>query len=179
MARQTTRKKTRPTRTRSTKTKPLPGWIWLVTGLIIGLSATFLPSINMQDTNDHATISMPEKKSVAPVSKRTFDFYTILPELEVVVDKHDQQSAATPNKKLPAGKYVLQVGSFKSSDEADSLKAQLALMGVETNIETVKVNTINWHRVRVGPSKNIDQLETTQKRLRAKNMDSILLKVRS
>lgn len=174
MARQTTRKKTR-----SAKTKPLPGWIWLITGLVIGLSATFLPSLNEQYNTNQATQVEPEKSSVAPVSKRTFDFYTILPELEVVVDKDDRQSSSSDNKKLPAGNYVLQVGSFKSSDEADSLKAQLALMGVETNIETVKVNTINWHRVRVGPSKDIDQLQTTQKRLRVKNMDSILLKVRS
>ncbi len=174
MARKPIRKKTK-----STRTKPLPGWIWLVTGLIIGLSATFLPSIN-EKSNITQTTNIEEKKpSVAPVSKRTFDFYTILPELEVVVDKNDQQPSTTANKILPAGKYVLQVGSFKNSDEADSLKAQLALMGVETNIETVKVNTINWHRVRVGPSKDIDQLQTTQNRLRAKNMDSILLKVRS
>jgi cell division protein FtsN len=179
MARQPARKKTKSTRTRSTRTKPLPGWIWLATGLVIGLSATFLPSINEQNTSNQAAKVEQTKIPLAPVSKRTFDFYTILPELEVVVDKDDQPSAASPNKKLPAGKYVLQVGSFKSSDEADSLKAQLALMGVETNIETVKVNTINWHRVRVGPSKDIDQLHTTQNRLRVKNMDSIVLKVRS
>ena len=174
MARQSTRKKTR-----STKTKPLPGWIWLITGLVIGLSATFLPSLNEQHNANQTAQIESEKSAIAPVSKRTFDFYTILPELEVVVDKDDRQPSSSANKNLPAGDYVLQVGSFKSSDEADSLKAQLALMGVETNIETVKVNTINWHRVRVGPSKNIDQLQTTQKRLRVKNMDSILLKVRS
>ena len=179
MARQPTQKKTRSTRTRSTRTKPLPGWVWLATGLVIGLSATFLPSINEQNNSNQLENVEQEKSPLAPVSKRTFDFYTILPELEVAVDKDDQSSSAASNKKLPAGKYVLQVGSFKSSDEADSLKAQLALMGVETNIETVKVNTINWHRVRVGPSKDIDQLQTTQQRLRVKNMDSILLKVRS
>lgn len=174
MARTTTRKKSR-----SRPNKPLPGWIWLATGLIIGLSATFLPSINEKNKLDQAEGTIQEKTSVAPVSKRTFDFYTILPELEVVVDKDNNESSSNSNKNLPAGKYVLQVGSFKSSDEADSLKAQLALMGVETNIEVVKVNTINWHRVRVGPSENIDQLQSTQKRLRVKNMDSILLKVRS
>ncbi len=179
MARQPARKKARPTRARSTRTKPLPGWVWLATGLVIGLSATFLPSINEKNNNNQTTNTKPEKRPLTPATKRTFDFYTILPELEVVVDKDDQSSSTTPNKKLPTGKYVLQVGSFKSSDEADSLKAQLALMGVETNIETVKVNTINWHRVRVGPSKDIGQLQTTQRRLRVKNMDSILLKVRS
>ena len=174
MARQPVRRKIR-----STRTKPLPGWIWLATGLIIGLSATFIPSLNEKKEAAQTPNLEPEKSAVAPVNKRTFDFYTILPELEVMVDNDDQQSPTTPNKNLPAGKYVLQVGSFKSSDEADSLKAQLALMGVETNIETVLVNTIKWHRLRVGPSEDIDQLQTTQKRLRVKNMDSILLKVRS
>ncbi len=174
MARQSTRKKRKPA-----ATKPLPGWLWLATGLVIGLSATFLPRINDKINNSHSNSQEQEELSVAPVTKRTFDFYTILPELEVIVDKDIEDTSSVPSKKLPAGEYVLQVGSFKSSDEADSLKAQLALMGVETNIEVVKVNTINWHRVRVGPSKDIDQLQTTQKRLRTKNMDSILLKVRS
>ncbi len=175
---------TRPTRKttkkrKPTKTTPLPGWVWLVTGLIIGLSATFLPSINEKSKQQAEVATSKQESTVAPVTKRTFDFYTLLPELEVVVDKESDPGNNTPHRELPGGEYVLQVGSFKSSEEADSLKAQLALMGVETNIEVVKVNTINWHRVRIGPSKDIDQLQTTQKRLRTKNMDSILLKVRS
>ena len=175
MATRSTRKK-KSTRTRSSK--PLPGWIWLATGLVIGLSATFLPSLNEKTANKNV-VTEEQSNSVAPVAKRTFDFYTLLPELEVVVDDNNQPAQHKNAKEKAAGEYVLQVGSFKSSEEADSLKAQLALMGVETNIEIVKVNTINWHRVRVGPSKNIDQLKSTQNRLRAKNMDAILLKVRS
>ena len=173
MATRTTRKK------RSTKSAPLPGWIWLATGLVIGLSATFLPSINEKSKQQTPEAVSEKESNVAPVSKRTFDFYTLLPELEVVVDEDIDSSSSSAKNQLPAGEYVLQVGSFKSSEEADSLKAQLALMGIETNIEVVKVNTINWHRVRIGPSKDIDQLQTTQKRLRTNNMDSILLKVRS
>lgn len=175
MATRTTRKKRKP----ATKSTPLPGWVWLLTGLVIGLSATFLPSINEKAKQKKQLTTIKEDTSIAPVSKRTFDFYTLLPELEVVVDKDSNTNSSTSQHKSADANYVLQVGSFKSSEEADSLKAQLALMGVETNIETVKVNTINWHRVRIGPSKDIDQLQTTQKRLRTKNMDSILLKVRS
>lgn len=174
MAKRTTRKK----RTAATQARPMPGWIWLLTGLVIGLSATFLPSFNEKSQQNKAVVKEPPPE-LAPVKKRTFDFYTLLPELEVVVDKETLPASNSVNEKLSGGEYVLQVGSFKSSEEADSLKAQLALMGVETNIETVKVNTINWHRVRIGPSKNISQLQSTQKRLRTKNMDSILLKVRS
>ena len=173
-----TRPKTRKKRKPAPST-PLPGWIWLLTGLVIGLSATFLPSINEKSNHKNEHTISKEESLPTSTSKRTFDFYTLLPELEVVVSKDSDTDKSTPSRELPAGEYVLQVGSFKSSEEADSLKAQLALMGVETNIEIVKVNTINWHRVRIGPSKDIDQLQSTQKRLRTKNMDSILLKVRS
>ncbi len=173
MATRSTRKK----RKTNTKSQPLPGWVWLITGLVIGLSATFFPSMNEKAKQNE--VALKEEASITPAAKRTFDFYTLLPELEVVVDGDNPAKSNTTDQSRPAGEYVLQVGSFKSSEEADSLKAQLALMGVETNIETVKVNTVDWHRVRVGPSKDINQLQTTQNRLRAKNMDSILLKVRS
>ena len=172
MVKRTTRKKTN----RSTPTKPLPGWVWMLTGLIVGLSATFLPTINEVNNKEEDSIAI--ESPVEPESKRTFDFYTLLPELEVVVDKNNQNEGHSKTK-LPDGEYVLQVGSFKNHEEADSLKAQLALMGVETNIEIVKVNTINWHRVRVGPNKDIVKLQSIQKRLLEKRMDSILLKVRS
>ena len=174
MVTRTTRKKRKP----NSKSTPLPGWIWLVTGLFIGLSATFLPSLNEKFKQNEQTPEIKES-TITPASKRSFDFYTLLPELEVVVDGKSGTNNNQSKNKLPDGEYVLQVGSFKSSEEADSLKAQLALMGVETNIEVVKVNTISWHRVRVGPSKDIEQLQTTQYKLRTKNMDSILLKVRS
>ena len=173
MVKRTTRKKSRA---RST-TKPLPGWVWMVTGLAIGLSATFLPSFNDKHAQSENVIEeVTEKETPA---KRKFDFYTLLPELEVVVDKDSHKTSATTTKTLPEGDYVLQVGSFKSHDEADSLKAQLALIGVETNIEIVKVNTVSWHRVRVGPSQDTAHLQSIQQRLKNKNMDSILLKVRS
>lgn len=177
-----TKRKPRKTTARKTTRRPgrpLPGWVWMLTGLIIGLSATFLPSFNPWQAIN--TEKNPDSNSQAKVAKtnRTFDFYTLLPELEIVVDKNGQTPADTPDKKLPASRYVLQVGSFKNHQEADSLKAQLALMGVETNIEKVTVNTVNWHRVRVGPSKHTEQLESVQKRLRANKIDSILFKVRN
>ena len=171
------KRKTRKTSRSRPSTKPLPGWVWMITGLAIGLSATFLPSLNNDD--DQTTHAIKESNEKEAPAKRKFDFYTLLPELEVVVDKDSHKSTNAPSKSLPAGEYVLQVGSFKSNEEADSLKAQLALIGVETNIEIVKVNAVSWHRVRVGPNKDVSQLQSIQQRLRSKNMDSILLKVRS
>ena len=163
---------------KSPASKPLPGWIWLFTGLVIGLSATFLPKLNQQKTKAvYSKQDKPEATSSESSTKRKFDFYTLLPELEVVVDGNS--SAAVDNSLSQNGTYVLQVGSFKSNNEADTLKARLALMGVETNIEIVTVNDNKWHRVRVGPSQDKLRLQSIQTRLRNEKMDSVLLKVRS
>ncbi len=176
MAKRTTRNK----KPKSTAATSLPGWIWLLTGLVIGLSATFLPPFN--ERHDNRASSIQNDKEVPDIesrSSRKFDFYTLLPELEVVVDSSNQRPM--PNNTTPSeiGIYVLQVGSFKGHNEADSLKARLALMGVETNIEIVTVNSSKWHRVRVGPSTDQNRLLSIQKRLRNEKMDSVLLKVRS
>lgn len=175
-----TRKRAAPKRKSRAKNKPLPGWIWLLAGLVIGLSATFLPKLNEQYINNIAT-SQP-KQTTAPVElepERSFDFYTLLPELEVVVDKNQKPLPDNKIKAKGAESYVLQIGSFKQSAEADTLKARLALLGVETNIEIVTVNKTSWHRVRIGPSKDINHLESIQARLKNEKLDSILLKVRS
>lgn len=166
-----TRKKSAPKK----NIRPLPGWVWMLTGLAIGLSATFLPGL-FQAKPKNAI----EQDQDASVSNRSFDFYTLLPELEVVVDPPSARKKTTvhetPEKHIAM--YYLQAGSFKNSDDANMLKAQLALMGVETNVETVNVNNINWHRVRVGPSRELDQLKSIQKRLRENKIDSMLLKAR-
>ena len=173
-----TRSTARSKKKTSTSSQPLPGWVWLLTGLLIGLSVTFLPKLNQpRQTPISASIDKPDT-TLEQSTKRTFDFYTLLPELEVIVDGQNT-GKVDANYQNDSGIYVLQVGSFKSEKEADTLKARLALMGVETNIEVVTVNSATWHRVRVGPSKDKNRLLSTQSRLRNDKMDSVLLKVRS
>lgn len=141
----------------------------------------------------------PEKPSSPPpkpdVTRSQFDFYTILPELEVVVP--DPQVAAPERKpaesvdravpdKAPQqavrvdapGVYILQIGSFRERRDADRMKAELALLGVEAGIETVSVNQQKWHRVRVGPYRQLAQLNNARSELLANNIDFMLLKVR-
>lgn len=148
----------------------------MLTGLGIGLSATFLPDL-LKNDNDPVISQQAAPKE----TKRSFDFYTLLPELEVVVTppsnpkKDAQKNAQPPVNAL----FYLQAGSFRKNTDADSLKAELAMMGVETNIEVVNVNNTNWHRVRVGPSRDLARLQSIQERLRKQKIDSILLKARN
>jgi cell division protein FtsN len=78
------------------------------------------------------------------------------------------------------GTYVLQAGSFKSFQEADRLKASLVLLGIEANIQTVTVNNKDtWHRVHIGPYKELAELNRIRARLRQNNIDTVLLKIKS
>lgn len=179
--------KARPKRKTKSRanTKPLPGWIWLVTGLIIGLSATFLPKLNQHFLTPPNTAKKTEETKIAidSDSERIYDFYRILPELEVVVDDNKQPLSPNPSSEQtqdkPAENYILQIGSFKSNNEADALKAQLALLGVETNIEKVTVNNTLWHRVRIGPTNDAAHLRSIQTRLNNVKIKAILVKARS
>ena len=76
------------------------------------------------------------------------------------------------------GGYLLQAGSFQQFNEADSLKARLALIGVEANIQSVEVNKTKWHRVQIGPSNDRASLETLRKRLKSSQIDTILLQAK-
>ena len=72
---------------------------------------------------------------------------------------------------------MLQVGSFRKLAEADRLKASLALIGLQADIQTVAINGGDrWHRVRLGPYASVQMLNETRAQLRAHRMEAIILK---
>jgi cell division protein FtsN len=114
----------------------------------------------------------------APVAPR-FDFYTILPEMEVSVPEWETSSTAgSQAASAAAGVYVLQVGSFRRYEEADRTKARLALLGIESEIQRVVINGEDvWHRVRIGPYQDPKALEATRQMLAANGVDYMLLRL--
>ncbi len=143
--------------------------------------------------------------STEPPPKPKFEFYTLLPEMEVVVPDEDlaaptpapAESASTDetdatdtaastgtaveeNKQtepaLGSGHYILQVASFKSMNDADGLKAQLTLLGFRPVVQTVAINSDEkWHRVRIGPYADRSSLEAARIKLRADGHDNPLV----
>ena len=78
-----------------------------------------------------------------------------------------------------ATRYMVQAGSFRTHDDADRLKAELALIGVQAKIQSVEVDGgETWHRVRVGPFDSRDEVESLRSRLQEEDLDSILLRLR-
>ena len=93
-----------------------------------------------------------------------------------------EQAAARPSETIAeAGSvYVLQVGSFRSSGDAESMRARLALIGLEAVVQTVAIDgEAAWHRVRAGPYTELRALNRARIRLRENQIEALALRVRS
>ncbi|NIR61008.1 MAG: SPOR domain-containing protein [Gammaproteobacteria bacterium] len=176
----------------------LPGWAWLLTGLAIGLFVAFLVYLKERvppqalpelagetgkaTRRDTREVDKADQDAVPGPPRPKFDFYTILPEMEVVVpdsDVSDPRSPAGEATPEPSETYVLQAGSFKHYKEADRMKANLALLGIEADIQTVTINDgETWHRVRIGPFTERSSLQEVRARLRENDIEALLLKVK-
>jgi cell division protein FtsN len=75
--------------------------------------------------------------------------------------------------------YLIQIASFKARSDADRLKAQLALMGVQAQIQQVTINGKDtYHRVRSGPYSGKEAVNKTRAMLKGKGLDSIAIKLK-
>jgi cell division protein FtsN len=109
----------------------------------------------------------PRQQASSSENKPTIDFYSVLPQREVEITISDEERAAIENPSINkdvVGQSILQVGSFHSAAEADSMKAQLAFLGLEANVKPAVVDDVTWHRVQLGPFSSETSLS------RAKNL---------
>ena len=187
-------------------TRGSPMWVGILIGLLVGLCIAlgvalyinkganpFLqqkqkaaekaaekatePQKEAQGTETYRSgASTAEKHSRNAEGKPRFDFYKILPGTEeAVTDKEFKRAAPAATKEV----YFLQVAAFQSPSDADNLKARLALAGIEAQIQTATLPDGQvWHRVRVGPFLNQDELGKSRDALKQNRMEANLIKVR-
>lgn len=185
--------KTRKKRAQQKKDSSI-GWGPLLIGIVIGLVIGLVVYLYVQfdrpapakvstatpatAKTTPATTAAPTDDNVVPEKSR-FDFYTLLPEMEIFIPEQDKETQLRVPKLKKPGTYILQVGSFKRYADADAFKAQLALKGFESTIQTVTIdNTITRHRVRIGPIKE-RKLSQARARLRKNDLEFMLLKIKS
>ena len=109
-----------------------------------------------------------------------YDFYEMLPNFEVVVPEKDKEVKRDlpPGAKIERpGVYVLQAGSYRNESDAERVRAQLALQGVAAKVQRVAVDADVWHRVRIGPISNLDELNKVRRQLQAADVDALLIRV--
>lgn len=172
------------------KSESLSLWRWmLITALIISFVVflVYLSNIGSKQTPPQPDAAAapeaakseapkPEKKPEGPVLPQ-FDFYTILPEKEVIVPDYEISTRAREERvgQAKTASYYLQAGSFKDFKDADSLRAKLALMGIESKVEKAKVGNVVWNRVKMGPYAQMTSVSAIRARLRGNGIDVIVI----
>lgn len=164
----------------------LSGSAGFLAGLAVGLGIA--AAIYIYDRRPTAPpVAKPDATTRAPSAEedaaedggRQFDFYEMLPKFEVVVPERekveDAGSRVAPIEK--PGAYMLQAGSYRNFADADRVRAQLALQGIESKIQRVSVDNDTWHRVRIGPISDLAELNRTRARLRQADIEALVIKV--
>lgn len=183
--------KSRPSRGPKAAAGGRPGWLYFLLGAVTGGALTafiyvneFVPSPLYVAPERSSATDGKRPSPAADAPKPRFEFYTMLPEMEVAVPENELSrppASGTASQQTPAGagNYYLQAGSFRLAQEADKMKANLAFLGLEASIQTVTINgTDTWHRVRVGPYSDLASLNESRARLRENDIEAMVLKVR-
>ncbi|CAK9891794.1 SPOR domain-containing protein [Pseudomonas sp. NPDC087612] len=113
--------------------QPIPGWLWLAIGLSVGAFVVFL--MKLEPGNGEVKRTKPEQQKAEKVAeanktapspqqpvKPKYDFYTLLPESEVIVPPEAVPEKTPP---VPAQPPVTPAEAAK----IDTARAQAALMG--------------------------------------------------
>jgi len=190
-------KKRSKRRRTSSRKQEYPGWIWMIFGLAIGLSVAFAiyvrdgrpatpPAAARQpaslesaiDDNGEAPDAAASEAAEEPKESR-FTFYDMLPNFEVVIPEQepDVRKDVEPRAVVTPGLYILQAGSFTRYEDADRRRAELALQGIESTIQRVTIDDKTYHRVRIGPTEDLDELNMLRSRLRAAKIDVIRIRL--
>ena len=145
-------------------------------GLLVGaLLMYFLPTILATDPTLKSDV-VSDIVNKANVQELQFDFYELLKDDEILVP--ETESIDTKSGQLGKDyQYILQVGSFRSNDEAENLKVTLLLMNLNAESESIKnKNGETWHRVLVGPFANTSKMASARAKLAQNNIESLMLK---
>lgn len=119
------------------------------------------------------------RTTTAALTSQHYDFYQMLPHFEVVVP--DKEHPVHPNHPTAAidrpGLYVLQAGSYRRQADAQRVAKQLAHDGIGAKVQRVSVDTDIWYRVRVGPIRQLAELNRLRHQLTADHVDSLAIRI--
>lgn len=214
---QTTRQQHREKR----RSEALPGWVWFAGGVLLGALVMGIVWVKDYQANSQAAEAQlkdaqtelavtasqkstdEKKQSKSPqqpeVVRPQFEFYSVLPDMEVEVQPDSLRPAASkpaavatatqrPVDKIPEtvvkpvktdtkSLFQMQLASFRSRTDAERMMASSALKGITTRIEKVTINDKAYYRVRSGPYSR-EQAYSLHTRLKKSGIESLIMRVK-
>ena len=117
--------------------------------------------------------------------KARFEFYKELTEKPDTNAKKSEKAALASIKPVPLAKpaessmvYFLQEGAYTNPEDADKVKAKLALIGMVANVQPANIPDKGvWYRVRLGPYKNTTEMNEALATLKLNGLKADTIKV--
>ena len=170
-------------------------WRELAIGLGLGLLVALVVYVSDHRASDpssestpaarHATGSNAARSAAGNAAANSavdadtdYSFPDRLQNFEVVVPEkeHGRRVDAAARVEQP-GTYFLQVGSYRGEAEAERVRALLAHQEISASVQRVQLDADVWFRIRIGPLKDLNQLNRLRQRLQAAEMDSLVVRV--
>lgn len=73
--------------------------------------------------------------------------------------------------------YFIQLGAYRTAEDAEAQRAKLSLAGIETKVSAKEQSGRMVHRVRVGPFEKRDEAERSKDKLDKMGMETALVRV--
>ena len=141
-------------------------------------SARGLPATDLKQQPAAAAAGTNAVSNETGTEAGRYDFYQMLPKFEVVVPEREHGTRVAPAAPVEQpGTYFLQVGSYRDAAVAERIRAQLSKLAIESTVQRVAVDNDVWHRVRIGPMRDLTQLNRLRQRLQAADLDSLVVRV--
>lgn len=93
-------------------------------------------------------------------------------------DARPVDAAATEPARDDRSAFLLQAGSFRTLDDAEGMRARLALLGYEARVISADVNGQTVYRVRLGPFPKVDDVNQAKSRLADNGIESAVMRQR-
>ncbi|HQT26052.1 MAG TPA: SPOR domain-containing protein [Burkholderiales bacterium] len=161
----------------------------ILIGLILGIGISLgvawyinkLPSpfvIHGQQAEAKPGNIPPPDVNSGDATKPKFDFYKILPGQEPASANKPAppETASNPPSTPAVESYYLQAGAFQKKDDADNMKAKLAMIGLESEIQGGGAES--KYRVRIGPYQSQEEMNKTKDELRQNGIAVSIVKVK-
>ena len=168
----------------------IPKIVWIMTPAIAAAFVGFLFFLSTVPSGDEldavkgdakkalqSGVERAKEEVVKKVAKPQYDFYKLLEESEVPVPTAEESPyVSTPKDQAATYQYTLQAASFRSEEQADSLRVKLIIENLDSNIEKVTVKGNDYYRVMVGPFLDRSKLNKAQDTLASHKINALVIK---
>jgi cell division protein FtsN len=160
------KKKNSPYKKKSAEPEPkLPVKAKIVGAIVVLLIAAFTYGLWFLKTSpttkaplqSKSQVTTKKEQSLPEPPKEKWTYVENLKTKEIEVGQYDVKQS---------GPYKMQCGSFKTSGQAESLKAKMAFVGIESNIQTAQGKYNTWYKVVLGPYSKKRMAEQDKHKLR-------------